>query len=150
MIITIEICRMSKMLIYAVLHHECCALCVTLMVLGQFWWLRLWIYPDLTQAGWHLPILQEQTSHPNPNKFCLKPPRLTYTDRKKVGWYRLSHHNIGTMFYSHEGTSNLTLTCQNPRPIPLTQSHSPHVAQIWRRHRLVSNSARAFTMRTRR
>jgi hypothetical protein len=41
------------------------------------------------------------------------------------------------MFYSHEGNSSFTSTRSHASPRVLTRWHSSHIAQIWRRDRLV-------------
>ena len=75
--------------------------------------------------------------------------QLTLTqDGAKPQCHELSSHPASNMFYSHEGISSsiATRTCAWPRI--LTRWHSSHVAQIWRRNRLVFISSCFSTRNT--
>lgn len=63
-----------------------------------------------------------------------------YTHSIKCEWHSPHRKSTRIMFYSHEGTSSLTLTRHHTRSILLTRSRSPNIAQIWRCNRLVSIS----------
>jgi hypothetical protein len=80
----------------------------------------------------HFPSLT-----PNTLTFSYSPQLTLILDGAKPQCHELSSHPASNMFYSHEGIPSLiaTRTCAWPRI--LTRSRSSHVAQIWRRNRLV-------------